>query len=128
MPAWRSSGRHSGTSSTTRSRCGARAIRSASEAHMMPCWHRKSSTGEETMTRHFGVILILLAVWPGTLSAQVRPFVFGLDERVSFKPDGSYFFNHTDPDLVFRSEEHMSELQSRLHLVCRLLLEKKKQK
>src|SRR2546429_2264903 len=28
------------------------------------------------------------------------------------------------PDL--RSEEHTSELQSRLHLVCRLLLEKKK--
>src|SRR5687768_17699604 len=28
--------------------------------------------------------------------------------------------------LSFRSEEHTSELQSRLHLVCRLLLEKKK--
>src|SRR2546422_2938710 len=35
------------------------------------------------------------------------------------------------PDVInnitrFRSEEHTSELQSRLHLVCRLLLEKKK--
>src|SRR6266436_10086515 len=34
------------------------------------------------------------------------------------------------PGLLFaphpRSEEHTSELQSRLHLVCRLLLEKKK--
>src|SRR5687768_18207273 len=34
------------------------------------------------------------------------------------------------PDIAlsngFRSEEHTSELQSRLHLVCRLLLEKKK--
>src|SRR2546429_4288236 len=29
---------------------------------------------------------------------------------------------------VPRSEEHTSELQSRLHLVCRLLLEKKKTK
>src|SRR2546422_9137974 len=28
--------------------------------------------------------------------------------------------------LEVRSEEHTSELQSRLHLVCRLLLEKKK--
>src|SRR2546429_7108779 len=28
--------------------------------------------------------------------------------------------------LFLRSEEHTSELQSRLHLVCRLLLEKKK--
>src|SRR2546422_2509833 len=32
-----------------------------------------------------------------------------------------------DRDRV-RSEEHTSELQSRLHLVCRLLLEKKKKK
>src|SRR2546429_1397134 len=30
------------------------------------------------------------------------------------------------PGEVGRSEEHTSELQSRLHLVCRLLLEKKK--
>src|SRR2546429_6651766 len=29
---------------------------------------------------------------------------------------------------VVRSEEHTSELQSRLHLVCRLLLEKKKKR
>src|SRR5687768_18001667 len=29
---------------------------------------------------------------------------------------------------IQRSEEHTSELQSRLHLVCRLLLEKKKKK
>src|SRR3989449_6353612 len=29
--------------------------------------------------------------------------------------------------LYHRSEEHTSELQSRLHLVCRLLLEKKKE-
>src|SRR2546422_6881529 len=30
------------------------------------------------------------------------------------------------PESALRSEEHTSELQSRLHLVCRLLLEKKK--
>src|SRR6266436_7322102 len=30
--------------------------------------------------------------------------------------------------MFMRSEEHTSELQSRLHLVCRLLLEKKKKK
>src|SRR2546422_7858221 len=33
-----------------------------------------------------------------------------------------HFYRH------IRSEEHTSELQSRLHLVCRLLLEKKKKK
>src|SRR5687768_18528203 len=31
-----------------------------------------------------------------------------------------------EAETVVRSEEHTSELQSRLHLVCRLLLEKKK--
>src|SRR5258708_24754532 len=31
-----------------------------------------------------------------------------------------------DPDILDRSEEHTSELQSPDHLVCRLLLEKKK--
>src|SRR4051794_41246778 len=31
-------------------------------------------------------------------------------------------------DLLVRSEEHTSELQSPVHLVCRLLLEKKKKK
>src|SRR2546422_6378186 len=34
-------------------------------------------------------------------------------------------FGQIDP-YASRSEEHTSELQSRLHLVCRLLLEKKK--
>src|SRR5690625_6754270 len=34
----------------------------------------------------------------------------------------AYFYQDTAP----RSEEHTSELQSRGHLVCRLLLEKKK--
>src|SRR2546422_3852371 len=34
-------------------------------------------------------------------------------------------YRHEGAKLV-RSEEHTSELQSRLHLVCRLLLEKKK--
>src|SRR2546422_7828121 len=33
---------------------------------------------------------------------------------------------YTEPTRISRSEEHTSELQSRLHLVCRLLLEKKK--
>src|SRR2546422_8388620 len=33
---------------------------------------------------------------------------------------------HVELTETLRSEEHTSELQSRLHLVCRLLLEKKK--
>src|SRR2546429_6069319 len=33
---------------------------------------------------------------------------------------------HAEAHRAGRSEEHTSELQSRLHIVCRLLLEKKK--
>src|SRR2546429_4601310 len=39
-----------------------------------------------------------------------------------------YFADRSPRRTKRRSEEHSSELQSRLHLVCRLLLEKKKEK
>src|SRR2546422_7789486 len=42
----------------------------------------------------------------------------------AYAKGGLEFFRYVDD----RSEEHTSELQSRLHLVCRLLLEKKKTK
>src|SRR5215510_1664307 len=52
----------------------------------------------------------------------------GLDVVATLRADGV-----TEPDVLVagllhdaRSEEHTSELQSRGHLVCRLLLEKKK--
>src|SRR2546422_8578377 len=38
-----------------------------------------------------------------------------------------YLRRQARQDVGQRSEEHTSELQSRLHLVCRLLLEKKKE-
>src|SRR5205814_10654934 len=39
---------------------------------------------------------------------------------------GRMNYNINDVTVVLRSEEHTSELQSLRHLVCRLLLEKKK--
>src|SRR2546422_1923582 len=59
-------------------------------------------------------------------SARARP-----DVRLDFirRPDGQDApDNRSQSFLENRSEEHTSELQSRLHLVCRLLLEKKKKK
>src|SRR3989442_587769 len=44
-------------------------------------------------------------------------------EEIDF---GREFQDYLDPGYKTRSEEHTSELQSRPHLVCRLLLEKKK--
>src|SRR2546422_3201155 len=41
-------------------------------------------------------------------------------------PNSELYYLGSPKNAEFRSEEHSSELQSRLHLVCRLLLEKKK--
>src|SRR5256884_9878432 len=44
----------------------------------------------------------------------------------AFLSSRSSWWVTTSASALQRSEEHTSELQSRLHLVCRLLLEKKK--
>src|SRR6266550_9068405 len=48
--------------------------------------------------------------------------------RRTFTPRRRFPAPAGSPRAWLRSEEHTSELQSRLHLVCRLLLEKKKKK
>src|SRR2546422_7602674 len=53
---------------------------------------------------------------PGTISPR------------SSRTSGGFKSGPASSSRAPRSEEHTSELQSRLHLVCRLLLEKKKKK
>src|SRR5690606_41116425 len=57
------------------------------------------------------IVTALLAGAGRSSDAPMAPAVFG------YSPQTPY---------TYRSEEHSSELQSREHLVCRLLLEKKK--
>src|SRR2546422_6813343 len=52
----------------------------------------------------------------------------GLELAPAKRPIEVLVFETSEHPLGKRSEEHTSELQSRLHLVCRLLLEKKKNK
>src|SRR2546422_9956592 len=61
---------------------------------------------------------------PG-LSGWVRQEVVGELEHLVLARAGKQLVDRKD-EVFKRSEEHTSELQSRLHLVCRLLLEKKK--
>src|SRR2546422_5197432 len=63
-----------------------------------------------------GVALLAIAMF--LLVFSVLVFVSRLARR---GPSSFSFYSRRS-----RSEEHTSELQSRLHLVCRLLLEKKK--
>src|SRR5215813_15536311 len=58
-----------------------------------------------------------------TLSLHDALPILGLAMADSFSPSPDHA---TRPGPVPRSEEHTSELQSRPHLVCRLLLEKQK--
>src|SRR2546429_6231329 len=51
------------------------------------------------------------------------PLLWDSDPRAECSRRGSF---RARVRRALRSEEHTSELQSRLHLVCRLLLEKKK--
>src|SRR5438105_5543995 len=48
--------------------------------------------------------------------------------RPNSAPQHSWGYVSAPCARIFRSEEHTSELQSRVDLVCRLLLEKKKKK
>src|SRR2546422_4671924 len=68
---------------------------------------------------------------PPTSGRLIRP----ASRASGSKPNSRWMFSSTSspletasavPTNQLRSEEHTSELQSRLHLVCRLLLEKKK--
>src|SRR2546422_7565822 len=62
----------------------------------------------------------------GLAVSALRDIEFHPGALKRVRPIGGKPFDRRDP--LPRSEEHTSELQSRLHLVCRLLLEKKKTK
>src|SRR2546422_11543735 len=81
-----------------------------------------------TLSLHDALPISFVALRPGAFLDQAKDFAADNVRKNSFMGIGdisatrwSWVYTH---DL--RSEEHTSELQSRLHLVCRLLLEKKK--
>src|SRR2546429_3745759 len=72
------------------------------------------------------------SVEPGTYEIIARTAMPHLEENLRYATTRErrclrgHELSSVFPILHHRSEEHTSELQSRLHLVCRLLLEKKK--
>src|SRR5690554_7220818 len=81
-------------------------------------------------------------LFPYTTLFRSHPVTQGVDQKFSLKDELYYYkidengpgieilaeatSEQSGPFPSVRSEEHTSELQSRPHLVCRLLLEKKK--
>src|SRR5256885_4737715 len=62
----------------------------------------------------------------GNVVSSRMPRLAGIADEIAFlNAVKTNNVNHS-PAMVYRSEEHTSELQSPCNLVCRLLLEKKK--
>src|SRR3712207_7766150 len=68
----------------------------------------------------FRVFICPLSTVYKTIFVRIKPTVYPIFVLVVYGCLSDFFFS--------RSEEHTSELQSRQYLVCRLLLEKKKNK
>src|SRR5690554_7076408 len=103
-----------------------------------------SGAGGGIALRYLGLITTIVAFvvavhvvfWPvsGEQSAMIAPvfvsalyILRGIQLRPRYTVIGLVLGTLCLGGYLFRSEEHTSELQSRPHLVCRLLLEKKKQ-
>src|SRR5690554_7469330 len=74
--------------------------------------------------------LLVFVLYPVLLvlrQSLVTPDGLGLD-NYELLAQRRLYRNALRNSVAVRSEEHTSELQSRPHLVCRLLLEKKKKK
>src|SRR2546422_2468906 len=114
-----------------RTSCGAR-YSSNEVSSSLPCigpswsstWPAKSRAKTSTVkTRARCVRSVESASWCGSWPCAVR-MMNASTPACSHEPSRSFI--QRCRVLRRRSEEHTSELQSRLHLVCRLLLEKKK--
>src|SRR2546422_4243536 len=71
---------------------------------------------------------LALAIGGTNPAADVRDNILINNQTATVGPSYAIGLSYAAPYSNLRSEEHTSELQSRLHLVCRLLLEKKKHK
>src|SRR5687768_18284237 len=80
---------------------------------------------KEDGDRVFGVFILMIRRPP---RSTLFPYTTLFRSRVGVHGAGRGAHVQGDLGAHARSEEHTSELQSRLHLVCRLLLEKKKRK
>src|SRR5947199_9367606 len=90
-----------------------------------------SSTARLNYSQQFGLFSIFFLIIPRPPRSTLFPYTTLFRSKPAHRLDSERFrFPPTHEEhggcAVARSEEHTSELQSLRHLVCRLLLEKKK--
>src|SRR5215203_3794233 len=91
---------------------------------MMPVRLRLSSRTKDVTSPSFFRSSSVLALT--SISAEISISEF-FHPSIRIEPTGAPLTARVPPEPKSRSEEHTSELQSRQYLVCRLLLEKKKE-
>src|SRR2546422_1499134 len=95
----------------------------------LPTRSTRSSCRMSTFVKEGSDVFSLFIQFPGTENEKEGPSLLGHTSRSATswrsrtRSESRVWAKWAKPS---RSEEHTSELQSRLHLVCRLLLEKKK--
>src|SRR5262245_62418459 len=85
-----------------------------------PEWHDQAAFETVFYRVPRMIVASLIAFWAGEFT---NSYVLA---KMKLLTKGRYLWTRTIGSTVARSEEHTSELQSLRHLVCRLLLEKKK--
>src|SRR2546422_2982233 len=78
-------------------------------------------------TNALPICVMELGAFPQTPNMKIDRRALPAPEKDRSLVGGDFEPPRTPVETTLRSEEHTSELQSRLHLVCRLLLEKKKE-
>src|SRR5689334_20956433 len=97
---------------------------------------RQNNLKNLTLDLPLGELIVVTGVSGSGKSSLVFDTLYAEGQRryvETFSPYARQFLDRMDKPQVdaiegIRSEEHTSELQSQFHLVCRLLLEKKKRK
>src|SRR5205809_4887042 len=109
---------------------GSSELNPGSKNHVVDLMPEQNDVLEKGGTMRLGAHEILIDEGTLAYSLYQRTKVWER-HRHRYEVNPEYIAQLTSGGLRFsgkRSEEHTSELQSRLHLVCRLLLEKKKKK
>src|SRR5258708_24692388 len=79
-----------------------------------------------TLFRSPGMFALESAIDELAQACGIDPIEFRIKNDTAVDPESGLPFSSRNLVACLRSEEHTSELQSPDHLVCRLLLEKKK--